>query len=134
MSTKPIDDPRLASLRRKQRALHRRPETVQDEVFRSDGFFDPRDLVQVRYEMLRRHRIDGKAVSDVAHSFGVSRQAFYVTDASFREPAAFPGCFRGGAARGVPISVRTRSWISWSSWVPATARRPLSKPSGVASA
>jgi transposase len=83
MTTKPIDDLRLASLR-EQRALHRRPETVQDEVFRSDSFFDPRDLVQVRYEMLRRHRIDGKAVSDVAHSYGVSRQAFYVTDASFR--------------------------------------------------
>jgi transposase len=83
MSTKPIDDPRLASLR-EQRALHHHPETVQDEVFRSDSFFDPRDLVQVRYEMLRRHRIDGKAVSDVAHSFGVSRQAFYVTDAHFQ--------------------------------------------------
>ena len=83
MSTKPIDDPRLASLR-EQRALHRHPETVQDEAFRSDDFFDPRDLVQVRYEMLRRHRIDGKAVSDVARSFGVSRQAFYVTDASFK--------------------------------------------------
>ena len=83
MPIKPIDDPRLAALR-EQRALHRHPETVQDEVFRSDDFFDPRDLVQVRYEMLRRHRIDGKAVSDVAHSFGVSRQAFYVTDASFR--------------------------------------------------
>ena len=89
MPTKPIDDLRLASLR-EQRALHRRPETVQDEVFRSDSFFDPRDLVQVRYEMLRRHRIDGKAVSDVAHSFGVSRQAFYVTDASFRA-SGLPG-------------------------------------------
>jgi transposase len=83
MTTKPLDDPKLASLR-EQRALHRHPENVQDEVFRSDDFFDPRDLVQVRYEMLRRHRIDGKAISDVAHSFGISRQAFYVTDASFR--------------------------------------------------
>jgi len=83
MSTKPIDDLRLASLR-EQHALHRHPETVQDEIFRSESFFDSRDLVQVRYEMLRRHRIEGKAVSDVARSFGVSRQAFYVTDASFR--------------------------------------------------
>jgi len=89
MPTKPIDDLRLASLR-EQRALHRHPETVLDEVFRSDSFFDPRDLVQVRYEMLRRHRIDGKAVSEVAHSFGVSRQAFYVTDASFRA-SGLPG-------------------------------------------
>lgn len=83
MPIKPLDDLKLKSLR-EQRALHRHPENVQDETFRSDDFFDPRDLVQVRYEMLRRHRIDGKAVSDVAHSFGVSRQAFYVTDASFR--------------------------------------------------
>jgi transposase len=83
MPIKPLDDPKLKSLR-EQRALHRHPENVQDETFRSDDFFDPRDLVQVRYEMLRRHRIDGKAVSDVADSFGVSRQAFYVTDASFR--------------------------------------------------
>lgn len=89
MPTKPIDDLRLASLR-EQRALHPHPEVVQDEVFRSDSFFDPRDLVQVRYEMLRRHRIDGKAVSDVAHSFGVSRQAFYVTDAGFRK-SGLPG-------------------------------------------
>ena len=83
MPRKPLDDPKLKSLR-EQRALHRHPENIQDETFRSADFFDPRDLVQVRYEMLRRHRIDGKAVSDVAHSFGVSRQAFYVTDASFR--------------------------------------------------
>lgn len=83
MTTKPLDDPKLAFLR-EQRTFHRHPENVIDEVFCSNDFFDPRDLVQVRYEMLRRHRIDGKAVSDVAHSFGVSRQAFYVTDASFR--------------------------------------------------
>jgi len=89
MPDKPIDDLRLASLR-DQRALHPHPETIQDEVFRSDSFFDPRDLVQVRYEMLRRHRIDGRAVSDVARSFGVSRQAFYVTDASFRK-SGLPG-------------------------------------------
>src|ERR1019366_10231020 len=72
MPTKPIDDLRLASLR-EQHALHRHPETVQDEIFRSESFFDSRDLVQVRYEMLRRHRIEGKAISDVARSFGVSR-------------------------------------------------------------
>jgi len=83
MSAKPSDDSRLRSLR-EQRALHRHPENIQDEAFRSGDFFDPRDLVQVRYEMLRRHRVDGKAVSQVVHLFGISRQAFYVTDASFR--------------------------------------------------
>ena len=83
MRAQPSDDPRLKCLR-EFHALHRHPEKVQDETFRSDGFFDPRDLLQVRYEMLRRHRIDGKAVAAVARSFGFSRQAFYVTDAKFR--------------------------------------------------
>jgi hypothetical protein len=83
MTTKPLDDPKLKSLR-EQRALHRHPENVQDETFESNDFFDRRDLVQVRYEMLRRHRIEGKAISDVAHSFRINRQAFYVTDANFR--------------------------------------------------
>jgi transposase len=83
MPTPPPHDAKLKSLRQ-QRALHGRPEDVQDETFRSNNFFDPRDLVQVRYEMLRRHRIEGKAVSEVAHWFGVSRQAFYVTEANFR--------------------------------------------------
>jgi len=83
MPTLSPNDPKLKFLR-EQRALHPHPENVQDETFRSNDFFDPRDLVQVRYEMLRRHRIEGKAVSEVAHSFGVSRQAFYVTDENFR--------------------------------------------------
>jgi len=83
MRAQPSDDPRFKSLRA-LRALHPHPERVQDETFRSDDFFDPRDLLQVRYEMLRRHRIEGKAVSAVARSFGFSRQAFYVTEAHFR--------------------------------------------------
>ena len=88
MTTKPFD-PKLKSLR-EQRALHRHPENVQDETFKSNDFFDRRDLVQVRYEMLRRHRVEGKAISDIAHSFGVSRQAFYVTDAHF-QTGGLPG-------------------------------------------
>lgn len=83
MRAQPSGDPRLKSLQ-EFHPLHRHPEKVQDETFRSDDFFDPRDLLQVRYEMLRRHRIEGKAVSAVARSFGFSRQAFYVTDAHFR--------------------------------------------------
>ena len=30
-------------------ALHRHPEQVTDELFQQDGFFDPHDLVQVKY-------------------------------------------------------------------------------------
>ena len=40
-------------------------------------FFDPRDLLQVKYEMLRRVRVDGYTVSRSAASFGFSRPSFY---------------------------------------------------------
>jgi transposase len=68
---------------RQQGTLHANPEAVQDEAFRRGEFFDPRDLVQVRYEMLRRHQVDGQAVTEVSAAFGVSRQAFYTTEAAF---------------------------------------------------
>lgn len=66
-------------------ALHPHPEQVQDELFERNEFFDPRDLVQVRYEMLRRRQVDGQPVTDVATAFGVSRQAFYVTETAFAQ-------------------------------------------------
>ena len=38
--------------------LNRDPQAVRDPLFRGGGFFDPRDLLQLRYEMIRRHRIE----------------------------------------------------------------------------
>ena len=78
------EDSKTRSLR-EHHALHPHPEAVRDEAFQQHEFFDPKDRVQVRYEMLRRHRIDGKAISEVAASFGVSRQAFYTADATFHD-------------------------------------------------
>lgn len=77
------DDPKAGALRG-QGALHPHPEAVKDEAFGSHEFFDPRDLVQVRYEMLRRHRVDGRPVTEVADTFGVSRQVFYKTESAFK--------------------------------------------------
>jgi hypothetical protein len=51
-------------------ALHRHPERVQDALFHAGTFFDPRDLIQVRYEMVRRFRVNGQAARAVARSFG----------------------------------------------------------------
>jgi transposase len=76
------DDPKVAALRAAG-ALHPRPEAVQDEAFARHEFFDARDAVQVKYEMLRRHRVDGRGVTAVAGAFGVSRQAFYAAEAAF---------------------------------------------------
>ncbi len=59
------------------RTLNPRPEAVADEGFRSSEFFDARDLVQVKYEMVRRVEADGASVSGAAGGFGFSRQSYY---------------------------------------------------------
>lgn len=76
-------DPKLEALRA-QRAVHPRPERVSDELFR-DGipFFDPRDVVQVKYEMLRRVRQDQRPVAETARAFGFSRPVFYQAQKGF---------------------------------------------------
>jgi transposase len=69
-------DPKVAALRA-ERSLNPRPEDVTDEEFGSSEFFDARDLVQVKYEMVRRARVDGVPVSRSAAAFGFSRPSFY---------------------------------------------------------
>lgn len=69
-------DPKAAALRQ-HGALNPRPEAVHDPLFAPGEFFDARDLVQVKYEMVRRARVDGHAVSQSAKAFGFSRPVFY---------------------------------------------------------
>jgi transposase len=83
------EDPKIAALRAAG-ALHPRPDAIQDEAFRRHEFFDRRDRVQVKYEMLRRHRVDERPVTEVATAFGVSRQAFYAAATAFTA-AGLPG-------------------------------------------
>jgi transposase len=70
------EDPKVEALRA-ERSLNLRPETVTDEEFAVSEFFDARDLVQVKYEMVRRVRVDGDAVTRSAAAFGFSRPSFY---------------------------------------------------------
>ena len=69
---------------RAQGALHPHPETVHDPLFGSHEFFDPRDLVQVKYEMLRRVDVDGQSVARTTEAFGCSRPTFYQAHAAFK--------------------------------------------------
>lgn len=69
---------------REQGCLHVRPEQVMDELFQqSDFFFDPRDLIQVKYEMLRRVRVEREPIRRVARRFGFSRPSVYQALAAF---------------------------------------------------
>ena len=65
--------------------LNPRPGSVSDTLFKENPFFDPKDLLQVRYEMLRRHNVEGVSIVDVAAKFGVSRPTVYQAHAAFLE-------------------------------------------------
>lgn len=83
------EDPKVAALR-EQRSLNPRPERVRDEWFAGSAFLDARDLVQVKYEMVRRVRIDGDTVTRSAEQFGFSRPAFYEAQAAL-DAGGLPG-------------------------------------------
>ena len=72
-----------ARILREQGCLHPHPEKVTDEAFVASEFFDRRDLVQVKYEMLRRVRVDGHSVSQSAVGFGLSRPSYYEAQAAY---------------------------------------------------
>ena len=82
MPSRKPSDPKLDALRA-QGTVNPRANDVRDPAFVGSEFFDPRDLIQVKYEMLRRVRADGHAVADAAASFGVSRPTFYKAQTDF---------------------------------------------------
>jgi transposase len=65
--------------------LNHRPQLVLDELFRDSEFFDRRDLVLVKYEMLRRVRLEEMTVTEAAATFGFSRPSFYQAQSLFQE-------------------------------------------------
>src|SRR5208282_5294168 len=73
-----------------QGAAHPHPRSVTDALFRDSVFFDPNDLVQVKYEMLRSVEKDGRAVMEAAEAFGLSRPVYYVTRELFNR-GGLPG-------------------------------------------
>jgi transposase len=71
-------------------SLNPHPEKVIDPLFQDSEFFDPRDLVQVKYEMLRRVQAEEMSVVKAAKRFGFSRPVFYHALAML-EAAGLPG-------------------------------------------
>ena len=75
MGRRRASDPKVEALRA-ARSLNPRPESVVDEQFTASEFFDTRDLVQVKYEMVRRVEVDGAPVARAAAAFGFSRPSY----------------------------------------------------------
>jgi transposase-like protein len=76
-------EPKVDALRQAA-CLNAHPERVTDPLFAASDFFDGRDLVQVKYEMVRRVRTDGLTVAESARAFGFSRPSFYTARASLQ--------------------------------------------------
>jgi transposase len=87
------EDPKAAALR-EARALNPHPEAVTDEAFLAEEFLDARDLVQVKYEMVRRVRAEGQPVSAAAAAFGFSRPSWYAA-AEALDRDGLPGLLAG---------------------------------------
>ena len=82
---KPLDD-KTESLK-KYGALNPHPQKVAEKTFSDSAleFFDPRDLVQVKYEMLRAVEKEGRSVKHSSEAFGFSRPAFYQAQSQFKQ-------------------------------------------------
>ena len=85
MPSKQDRKPSKADLLREEGTLNPVAEKVLDSKFQQSEFFDPRDIVQVKYEMLRRVTVEKAAVTDVAQEYGVSRPTYYQAKASLEE-------------------------------------------------
>lgn len=77
-------DPKVDALR-ESATLNPHPEEVVDELFSGSAFFDERDALQVKYEMVRRVERDGWPVTQASRRFGFSRPSFYRAQAAIRE-------------------------------------------------
>jgi len=110
-------------------AVNPYPEKVIDQAFISGGdFFDARDLVQVKYEMLRRVRKEDQSVVKTAAAFGYSRPSFYRTRQAF-EAEGLPGLLpeRPGPRRGHKLTPEVVAFLGQ-----AVAKEPLLGPKELA--
>jgi transposase len=71
-----IEEKRTERLK-KEGTLHPNPDKVKTDLLEKSPFFDANDLMQMKYEMLRSVSVDQQPIADAAHTFGLSRVAYY---------------------------------------------------------
>jgi transposase len=82
MKAKPKPSPKHQALE-ESGTFNAHASEVHDPTFVHSAFFDPHDLVQVRYEMLRHVFSEGQSITDTVARFGVTRPTFYRVHADF---------------------------------------------------
>jgi len=58
-------------------------ERVTAGIFRSTPFFDRKDVVQVKYEMIRAGSNGESSITEIAEAFGFSRKSYYQASDAF---------------------------------------------------
>jgi len=103
-------DPKEAALAA-ARCLNPHPEQVTDADFLASEFFDARDTVQVKYEMVRKVRAGGAPVTEAAAAFGYSRPAYYAAAAAL-EASGLEGLVpaRPGPRGGHKLTEEVLAW------------------------
>ena len=103
-------DPKEAALA-EARCLNPHPEQVTDAEFLASDFFDARDAVQVKYEMVRKVRAGGAPVPQAAAAFGYSRPAYYAAAAAL-ESSGLEGLVpaRPGPRGGHKLTEQILAW------------------------
>jgi transposase len=62
-----------------------RHDRVRHPLFQQSDFFDPRDLLQLKYETLRALQQEGYSIVRAAADFGLSRPTIYQSQNHFEE-------------------------------------------------
>jgi transposase len=90
MTLRPSPDrPQKRQTLRRHGTLNPRPKTVIAPLFQHSEFFDPDDLLQVKYEMLRQVQLEKSSISKSARAFGFSRPSFYQAQSAFQQDGLF---------------------------------------------
>jgi len=105
-------DPKDAALAA-ARCLNPHPEQVRDPGFLSSDFFDARDMVQVKYEMVRKVKAEGAPVTTAAAAFGYSRPSYYQAAAAL-EASGLEGLVpaRPGPRAGHKLTEEILAWAA----------------------
>lgn len=84
--------------------VHAHAGEVNAALFADGGFFLAVDKVQIKYEMLRAHLVDGWTVTDAAAAHGYSRAGFYLVRTAF-EQAGMSGLLDDKRGRRGPVKL-----------------------------
>jgi transposase len=87
--TPPRDRQQKRQTLRRHGTLNPQPESVTHPLFQDSEFFDPDDLLQVKYEMLRQVHVGQNPISEAARAFGLSRPSFYQAQSAFQQDGVF---------------------------------------------